>query len=331
MAEKVSKPERARMEAAEWFARLNSRTITTQAILDFREWRNDPRNAAAYASLDTLWRAANGLSRDPHIQDAVRAAMERQAKGRKLNLPDRRTTSFGVIALIGLLTFGALGFLSLGTSYATPVGEQRLVRLEDGSRIRLDTDTRLKVRFTKGERHIELGRGRALFEVAHDTSRPFVVSAGKTDVRALGTRFDVRRDDQEVDVTLIDGSVRVGGEVDGSATWTLKPGEQLTLTENHAAAQARKVDISAATSWTSGRLVFHSVPLASALAEVNRYSRRKIVLEDAELAATPVTGVFDTGDTEAFVAAVADLYDLTPVRRQDGAIRLTTNPKRAPS
>ncbi len=77
--------------------------------------------------------------------------------------------------------------------------------------------------------------------------------------------------------------------------------------------------------------MFHSVPLASALAEVNRYSRRKIVLEDAELAATPVTGVFDSGDTEAFVAAVADLYDLTPVRRQDGAIRLTTNPKRAPS
>jgi transmembrane sensor len=231
------------------------------------------------------------------------------------------------IALL-IAVAGGLGWMQTRPVYATGVGEVRLFSLQDGSQVRLDTDSRVSVRYARDERRLVLDRGRALFTVATDRTRPFVVDAGRTTVTALGTRFDVRRERTAARVTLLTGvvEIRAGARQDG-ASWRLSPGEQLVTTSP--SARPRLVDVEAATSWAEGRLTFRETSLPAAVAEVNRYSRRRIDLDAPGLSDVAVTGVFNTGDTDAFVAAAEDLFALRSSATPDGGVRLT--PRSPPS
>ncbi|HVI33750.1 FecR family protein [Phenylobacterium sp.] len=319
--------DRARSEAAAWFARLGRQAVTTDALRAFRDWRRTPANAQAYAEVERTWAKAGTLAQDPEIRAATHAALDRRPRSRTAGLP-RGPLAWGAAGLAALALAAALRFGPglAAPAYDTGVGEQRLVVLEDGSRVRLNTDSRVRIRFHDDRRRVELVRGQAFFEVAHDPARPFTVDAGAADVRALGTRFDVRRLDGTVQVTLVEGSVRVQADAaraddETHAAWTLAPGQQLTVAPGRAAAP-RPADTAGATSWTTGRIVFRETPLAAAVAEVNRYAPHKISLEAPALAAAPVNGVFDTGDTEAFVAAASSLFGLEARRAPDGAVVL---------
>lgn len=178
------------------------------------------------------------------------------------------------------------------------------------------------MRFRRDERRVVLGRGEAFFEAAHDATRPFVVEADGARVRAIGTKFDVRRDANAVKVTLLEGQVRVV-RADHPAVAILNPNQQLTVTDAGLTAP-RAADAREAAGWTSGRLTFHGTALEDAIAEVNRYAVHRIALAaPASVARQPLSGVFDTGDTGAFVTAVALEFDLTSTAGPDGAIRLT--------
>lgn len=323
MAENALRDNRVRDEAAQWYAKLNNTMVSTDALRAFRAWRKDPACDEAYLEIEAFWGRVGKLEQDQDIKQAADEALARPSKGGPLARPGGR-------GLAGAVLLGAIGVALAfgwqahsGKSYRTGVGEQRLVRLEDGSRVRLDTDSQVRVRLRSSERAIELVSGQAFFEVAHDAARPFVVRADGASITALGTRFDVSRTKTGVEVTLIEGKVRVDGEAAGTpASWTLRPGQQVAVGLALAEPVVRTVDAGAATSWTTGRLVFRGVPLAAAIAEVNRYSPRKVVLEDTALAATPVTGAFDSGDTDAFVAAVSDVYDLRVDQADAREIRL---------
>ena len=166
-----------------------------------------------------------------------------------------------------------------------------------------------------------LARGEAFFEAAHDAARPFVVEADGTRVRAVGTKFDIRREPDLVRVTLLEGRVQVAN-ADQPASTTLSPNQQLTVTAK-GVSPVRQADVAEASAWTSGRLIFHETPLEDAVAEVNRYSSRKLVLDvPVGLARTPVSGAFNTGDTHGFVSAVEGGYDLQSSSDVDGAVHL---------
>ena len=319
MSDQPAIRERAEQEAAAWFARLNQREVALAALEEFRLWRQSPGNRSAYDAVDAQWRAMAALQGQPEVDLAVAGALARSGAARSRH---GRLTSLwiGGAAAAGLIAvaFGGYAFLNRG-ALSTGVGEQRIVQLADGSTVRLDTDSRIVLRFAAGERHVDLDRGQAFFEVAHDPSRPFIVQAGDTTVRAVGTRFDVRRDGDQVRAVLVEGVVQVRT---GSAAkvWTLQAGQQITSGDG--APQARDADVQAATGWTSGHIVFEAVPLAAAVAEVNRYSRRKVVLDDASFATVPVTGVFDSGDVDAFVSAVCLLHPLKAEPDGEGRVRL---------
>jgi transmembrane sensor len=195
---------------------------------------------------------------------------------------------------------------------------RRDVTLSDGSVVSLDVASEISVRITETERQIALVEGRAVFDVAHDAMRPFVVSAADSRTTALGTVFQVQRQGHNVVVTLAEGKVAVTGRSD-SASWqeTLIPGEQITI-DPEASTRPRKraVDASMSTAWTRGRLVFHGTPLDEALAEVNRYSARKVRLGDPSLGGLSVAGNFIAGDSEAAVSAFAAML---PLRAVDGS------------
>ena len=319
-------PERAKEEAAAWFARLNTRSISAGALEEFRLWRQTPGNREAYASIEAIWRKTGALKGHPELGDAVEGALARTRKSAPagallVGLRSRPVTSLSIAALATLALVLGLRIFESRSDYATAVGEDRLVHLADGSQVRLDTSSEIKVHFASGVRRVELVKGQAFFQVAHDPSRPFIVQAGKTDVRATGTRFDVRRDDGVVRVTLLEGSVEVrAAQSSGPGHWALRPGQQLRL--GAGLATPTTADVTAATSWTSRRITFQAVPLSTAIAEVNRYSARKVVLDAPGVGAIPVGGVFDCGDTDAFVAAVSDLQGLRAVRQADGSIHL---------
>jgi transmembrane sensor len=197
--------------------------------------------------------------------------------------------------------------------YAT-AGEGKTIALEDGSDIQLDVASRIAVSLGSKRRSVELQQGRAVFDVAHDAARPFVVEAGDGRVTAVGTRFEVQRENDGVVVTLAEGVVAVSrwdARDDSGRETRLLPGQQLRWSSQSAAWTMRPVDTKAALSWTRGRLIFRGTRLADVVAEVNRYSSRKLVLADPSLADLPVHGNFLAGDTGAVVTA---LKAVLPVR-----------------
>lgn len=315
-------------EAADWFSRLSQTRIENEDLAAFAEWRRDPLNLAAYNRIEDISRAVRGLADDPEIQAAAREARARPPERR-----DRRAVlrlspkAWGpTLGLAGVVAASLIGWLIVtAPTYSTAVGEQVSARLEDGSRVQLNTDTRLRVRFTGGVRRVELLRGQAFFEVAHDTARPFIVAAGSTEVRAVGTRFDVRREPGEVRVTLAEGKVAVHDRAGGGRDWTLTPGQSLDLGVRAKLTGPTTVDVPATTAWTTGRLAFHDVTLADAVTEINRYTRDKIVLGAGVPADRKVSGVFPTGDTGDFLAAVTTLYGLKTTVRPGGGLELSAS------
>jgi transmembrane sensor len=201
-------------------------------------------------------------------------------------------------------------FLIRPQTFRTAVGEQLAVRLDDGSLMRLNTDSEASVRYSTRSREIEIARGQAFFEVRKDPSRPFRVGAAGINVIAVGTRFDVLRGSSGSGrVVLAEGRVQVELSQDGSERLLAAAGEALFVGSQGQAA-VRRVDVEALTSWTAGRLIFRGTALDSAIAEVNRYSRKQIVLRAPDLRTLEVDGVFETGDPDAFVSAVTALFPL---------------------
>jgi transmembrane sensor len=323
-----SKNERVIREAGAWHALLNDTNprIETEDLEAFSAWRSDPENKAEYERIDDISRSVRALQDDPEIRQATADALARGPERRRLvmRLGTRRVrVAAGALVAAGVVASVAGGYLATRPTYTTDVGQTFSARLADGSRLTLDTDSQVRIRFGDGERRIELLRGQALFEVAHDAQRPFIVRAGDTRVRATGTRFEVRKIGQDVRVTLTQGSVEIVDSDAKAKTWRLRPGQALALkAATTATATPTSVDVQTATSWTSGALTFQDLPLDEAVAELNRYSREKVVLGDGAPRSRRISGVFSTGDNDDFIAAVSSLYGLTGERRSNGDIEL---------
>lgn len=320
---------RAQEEAAEWLARLGNHSISTKTVRAFRDWRDDPANDAAYEEAEAFWEASGKHAADPGILQMTEAALERGRRRAGWRAWLRGPRLAGALTLASLAGAGVtvVAVQQLTPTYATRDIEQKVVRLEDGSRVHLNVDSRVKVAFRDGERRVTLTRGEAFFDVAHDAARPFVVEADGARIRALGTKFDVRRLGGDVRVTLLQGAVQVS-PADGAGAVVLAPNQEALVARGVVRKTAS--DAIRTTSWTTGRLVFRETPLAAAVAEVNRYSDRKVELAGADLGGRPVSGFFDVGDSESFARGVADLFDLGLSRGADGAWRLAPATPPAP-
>jgi transmembrane sensor len=309
------------LEAADWFARLARVPIETEELTAFQRWSRDPANLAAYNHIEDISRAVRGLRDDPALRAAAKEALARppERSGRAL-AADWRIWGGG-LAFVSAIAAAVFVFKPLSVeTYSTRVGEISSVRLDDGSQVRLNTDSKLRIRFSGGQRRVELLRGQAYFEVAHDAARPFVVAAGDAKVRAIGTQFDVRRLGEETQVVLAEGKVAVGQK---ATHWTLTPGQGVTLGGADGRAPPRPVDVAAMTSWRTGRLTLHDVTLADAVAELNRYSKTKILLTTSAPGSLKISGAFEAGDLDDFVAAATTAYDLKDRRLPNGDIELS--------
>jgi transmembrane sensor len=338
----ITRNAQALEQAAYWHARLGAPDCTDSERTEFeRWWLASPAHARAFGVAEALSAevssAAEAGTRLERMAEEAFAMARDTAPAEVLPLEARRTrrrwfvpaTLAASIALAAVTVRLATDFKDAAAVppvvYAT-ADARREVTLSDGSVVSLDVASEISVRITETERQIVLVEGRALFDVAHDAMRPFVVTAARSRTTALGTRFQVQREGHNVVVTLAEGKVAVTGRSDSDA-WqeTLVPGEQISIDpEARAMPRKRVVDAGMSTAWTRGRLVFHGTPLDEALVEVNRYRDRKVRLGDPDLARLGVAGKFIAGDSEAAVSAFAAML---PIRAVDGGGEIILFPR----
>ncbi|WP_206518648.1 FecR family protein [Stakelama tenebrarum] len=310
-------------EAAAWVARLQGEP-TPEAQAGLRAWLDaDAAHADAFERATEIWAMIPGAALWLDAERETGAAAPDPAPA----VRNRRPVLALAASLLLLLTFGGFWWAFADASgYTTRAGEQKVVTLDDGSRVALNTDSRVDVAFSSGLRHVRLERGEAMFEVAHDADRPFIVDAGNKQVRAIGTEFIVRRNGAEVTVTLIEGRVSVsdiaprGDTAVPAPPAQLSPGERLTAPAQGQQMIARE-SIEVATAWRRGQAVFDDTPLAAAASELNRYGGPRLEIADPHVAALPVSGVFATNDTREFADAVAALHGLH-VRKSGDIIQI---------
>jgi transmembrane sensor len=309
----ASSTEAIEEAATEWVARID-RGLTRAEQSALVQWlAEDTRCREALDLAQTTWK---NLDRAQVFRIAAEESRAAQVP------PGRNWTPWAYAAGLALVTAASLGiwFSYTHTHVSTAIGEIRQVPLEDGSRVTLDTRSQIAVEYEPKQRVVRLESGEALFEVAKDARRPFVVQAGDVRVRAVGTAFVVRRrSDNDIDVTVTKGTVDVWSKTRpqevavrisaGSATTlsgaTLTPPRDLTVKQ-----------IEQATDWKSGVVDLNGRTLGEAAAEINRYNTRRVVISDARLAAQTLVGHVSTSDPLAFAQAAAAMLDARV--REDG-------------
>jgi transmembrane sensor len=276
-------------------------------LTNFKDWHQIPRLTE---------RPPAGIGRLPdheHIRSGRR--------------PPRRLWSAGILAagIAALCVLGLLGVMRWDTTVLrTQPGERREMTLADGSLVDLAPDSEVAVRYRAHERLITLRHGEALFHVASNPERPFIVLAALTRVRAVGTVFNVESGEQGVSVTVVEGRVAVSrestvrpstpGAPAAAGTLFLGADENVSISPAGRATAVHKVSSQAAVAWASGQLVFHDETIAEIARRFNLHNRVQIQVPDAGLAARRLSGVFQATDPESFVAFLQSVADVQVTR-----------------
>ena len=304
-------------QAARWAVRAAAGELSPEEQRALDEWTHaDRRHQGAYIAARAQWLDLDRL-----------AALHGPAEVIRVSSVSRRHLLAACTAALAL-TGGTLAWLRYEagvTRYVSAVGEVRRISLEDESTLLLNTNTEVRVSLSKSERRIYLVRGEALFEVAPDKTRPFVVIAKDTAVRAVGTAFAVRLESNRVDVTVTEGVVEVAPSNSSAGADAIESPvlmhrlQHVSATERVVIGAARAPQISTLApadadrllAWREGMVSFDGESLEAAVAEINRHNRRQIVVTDPVLAAKPIVGVFRASDPVGFSAAVADILKTT--------------------
>jgi transmembrane sensor len=330
-------------EAAAWFVEVNEDELDPATRRKFHAWLcQSPEHVRAYLKIVPIWEAGADLAPfangDPDALIAWAAAdnnvvtfdagaadrrhgsdaettltrtrdsnASRPGDGVSWQRRSLRAMAASVALVCIALAASAWWMWDARSTYETAIGEQRVIALADGSTVKLNSRSRIKVRLGKQRRSIQLLEGQAFFQVAKDEARPFVVLSGDTAVRAVGTQFDVYRKTADTVVTVVEGRVAVTpASLETSAGRAaadtrhvtpsqipLSAGEQLVVSAN-AESRPRPADVDIATAWTQQLLVFSNTPLVEVAQEFNRYNKRQLVIAPGALADFNVTGTFSS-------------------------------------
>jgi transmembrane sensor len=320
MDTKPTEQEIARM-AADWWTRLREPEPSAETLARWQAWMAaDERHARAFDQLNVLgeWlRVAPAPQRQELLDEfAPRAAWAR-----------RRPYALAAAAALVLALLGWWGGRSVferGVSvrqYASAVGQERDIRLPDGTDVALGAASSLTARFGGGRRDVALGGGEAYFTVTHDGRRPFVVDAGPLRIEDLGTAFNVRRTGQRVSVAVTQGRVRVSPAAAGPAgRLELAAGQSAEYDPRSGALRVAQVSPERATAWRHHQLEFVNEPLSMVIANVNRYSRRPVQLADPRLGRLMFTGTVNTTNIDGWIGALPHVFPLQVSRFADHVV-----------
>ena len=338
-------------EALAWIAQLDGDNISEKDLAAFREWVNrSPAHAREIRELNSLWGELNVLT-DMVESIAEADAVSRQLRRRQYFRTWRRRLVYPACALASLavVSISVMSYqnfsrpdvvqtaeVQLPKIYQTEIGQHQEYILADGSKVTLNTGSRLEVDFREDQRRIRLLEGEVLYDVAHDTSRPFLVFAGDGIVRAVGTAFVVHLKGNEFDVIVSEGAIELSSVLPTPVIEQSDPKPKKIASlgivraghkakyENSAAliASLSEVEMTAKLSWQNGLITFSGETLEEVIQEVSRYTELNIEIHDAELKALRVGGVFKSGDTESVFANLKANFDIDTLNTAPGTVAL---------
>jgi transmembrane sensor len=316
-------------QASAFVARLRGEVDARerQVIADWIE--ANPHHAVAFARMEAAWEAGERLRAcPPPLEAEGRLDAEPEPSRIPRVLLSRRAVLVGSTAatLVAAAGTALWRYAQDVELYRTRLGERRDIRLADGSRIHLNTASTVEVSLRKDNRRIHLVKGEALFEVAHDPGRPFLVDAGGAKLRAVGTAFNVRIRESVVELTVTDGVVAVG--VNAAAVRRLdarrvaagdgaviRSGAVAPTTLNPTLLRQR-------LAWQDGVIELDGETLSQAVDEFNRYRARPIIVGDPRLANLRVGGRFEVDEAAKFLTAVEGSFPVQAITTDDGSILL---------
>lgn len=289
--------------AAAWLARRSNGEHSAEDQRAFLVWLNDNEaNRAAFAKAEALWEQMRGL-------DSIADRQLAEARAFLASNRQQPTRLRFAVAALALITAGVvwqadwLSYLNDQT-YQTAVGQSQSFNLADGSRLELNTNSAAKVHYSRHGREVRLAHGQAVFTVAHEDHRPFVVYAGKGKIRDVGTQFDVRHNDDWVSVAVLDGEVEVSGRVDALPK-PLHRGQQLNYKPSGEVTSVQAIDINTFSAWRERKLVFQGQPLKDVLEELGRYHRATVTVTAPKILETKVSGIFPTDNLSQAMQTIA--------------------------
>jgi len=325
----------AREQAALWIVRMD-RGLSAAEQPEFSQWLRGPANRRAFEELGGLWDDMDVVS--------VLAEVCPRPAGRTLRRALQVALGTAAAAVLAALV---LQFMPRNTeppvaqlaatgmrveAFATAIGEQRTVTLRDGSLLTLNTDSLVEVSLSEKQRQLNLLRGEAHFEVAHDVTRPFVVAAGALAARAVGTAFNIRlRAGQAADVLVTSGIVQVSGSAPGSTPDSLLAGQLLELKPD-GTREVQQLDATALESrlaWRRSVLIFDGETLAQALSEIARYTPRHIYLADSRLGNVRIAGYFPADNLPVLLGSLRANFGIVATDTDTG-LRLSAATERQP-
>jgi transmembrane sensor len=345
-------------EAARLFMELHIDDARSQAFIEWQRWMNaDPSHRQAYERVEQTMMRLKIPVRPPLPSAEEMAADEYDGsmsidEWKSVPRSTRRSSSirFAIAASVAFLSL-VVGGLWLNGYYRsqygtfvfhTSAGERRELTLPEGSRIMLDADSILNVELTPGLRSLQLARGEAYFKVSKNAARPFIVQAGDARVRAVGTAFNVRMSADRTVVAVVEGKVEVTSDANpaiesgASGKPPLQaPGEAHSVQTLRAQVSAGRavsyassaglqelpaIEASLATTWLNGRRQYHDEPLRYVLADVDRYTGRRIEIADDSTGDLKFTGTLDLGNSAAWIRGLSVALPVKITESKEGGL-----------
>lgn len=324
-------------EASIWLVRLDNGNLSEQSRKELRVWLSaDKRHPVALKAMTDIW---------DDMDDALTIIND--------DKPSKNVSLWPVLQPIlkPLALAASISFITIliwfttpsdvqKNSYATLIGQQMDATFDDGSIIHLNTNSRIETEFSDKKRIIKLIKGEVLFEVAHDPDRPFIVYAGDRLVQAIGTKFVVHLESENIQVTVTDGKVKMSKvalnteltdikELDNSTIQEddvfITKGEKVIVANNQAPKliHIKPENIKRDLAWLDGKLIFNNEELFDVIEEINRYVDIEIVLKDPSLHKIRISGRFDLGDSEALIEAIELSFNIKSQKLDSNKILLS--------
>lgn len=309
--------ERPQTAAADWFSLQRSGAMNADQEAALDAWlAESPGHRAAFEEVEFTWALMAAARDEPQMLGLRDAAERAHPRRRRLWLGGALAASVAAAAVIGWPVTSRWvddAVPAAGQTFSTGIGQMTSMTLPDGTAVTLDADTVLRVKNTPTERLVTLEKGRAFFRVAADAARPFSLLADGKKVTAHGAEIDVNLANNCFELVLVEGKVKVA---DASIfrrkqAADLEAGARL-LVEQRGRWEVTRANVERETSWLRGWLTYDREPMGSIAEDLNRHSRKKIVIRDPAVAATSMMGAFKPGDVEGFVRA-ARFYELAQV------------------
>jgi transmembrane sensor len=321
-------------QASEWLVCLRSESPGEAEIERWLAWcEEDARNLAAFEEFDRDWNDLEGLRTAPELIQAA----DHQASGSRMRIAAPKSgrafsrsalwlsTIAATIAVIAVTGYAFWGRTWEAPRLVTNVNWKPAV-LPDGSSLMLSAKASAEVDFTGPDRDLKLQpEGEAYIRVHHDKTRPFIVQAGTVTVTAVGTAFDVRRERDHVTVTVEEGTIRVvapGSE--GALQWQASAGYQIDYSEQDKTALVASIDPQRVLQWRSGHLSYDRAPLATVIADINRYSKTRVAISDPSLEHMEFSGTVFVASIGDWLTALEAVYPVKVHESAAGVMQLSS-------